>query len=1152
MYQSEKLEVCVMVLSFLKYLRGIFNTALKSQTVHHAVIQSIYDAFVMVDGDLNLMRLEMCLSTATGKWLDHWGDFFAVHRKLKETDSAYAKRIIEYVIRPKTTVPAIKDHIVEFLNDKYHADYTAEDVDIKEPWKELAKYSHQGLLSSTSRFFSGNYYCHSVIDVSVPEALTQDLIDLVMAVKAAGVKVIWSFLNSYDIVSSYTESNNNWANYIRHIITQTQRNTYSGLLLSNTSLYPTLSGRREIWFELHTLYCWYAKMLDKDTDKSIIITKNDLAALLDYYEYIEQVFNVADTGLKVSVDGVLSNLKMLSGDITKPEAVKHLVKITENVIASLQLVDDWLTLSYKGKLSTPSGILFQFEASRDLLSKILDTIDKFKQENRDYYNALQPPILMGEQAQYLVPRNNNWLFNTPAMSQQDFYDLWEVTNSTSLQNIFDYEQQSEKHYLTFGDVYQPPIVIAGSPWDWTPILDNPWLWASATLTSEELEEIYRMKFSGFPDLVEIQTTTITHPEYNFTLSDGGKLSEVEYVLTTKMVHSSEPSFRLSEDGKLSDSKVVSGEEIQAVVERVKNENFTRYTFLSGDKSTVTKHYTVTENTPTLGTLIDFEENQDIFNPNEKIQYSTRDWMQAPIQIGEFAQWLIASHTKQLWDTLTMTNEEIMSFWDKDDTPEQMIKKYLQSSIIYQPPIVRADCPFYWLNTQDIPWLWESATLNNEELEEVYREKFSEHPELFPDVVTKTRVTIKNPVTEFRLSDNGHMPDNHVQVDVTEVKHPELGFTLSQNSIISNRKTEYRTNTETIPHPENSFRLSQNSAVSARKYDLEITTISHTENNFVLSFSTLDNTFQVSGGDIEQQSNWVPNSQFAGYHYLSGNTPEIIKTVEPITYDELPLKFMSGGKTDVTTKYSLVLDGKGIHRLSGDKSNYAERIDIEEKVVTLGTLIDWEEQQLEVLYSTRYVLQSQVIVLDQIQVLWYVQPDFTQLWNTPVISNKEIREYWEGNPHLISLKKLEQILLNSDVKYQAPFEWRPKPFDWTIAIQEHLLWDSPIISNEEIFELWYGDNKPSSLQELKEQIIQSKPRYQPPVVTYMDTGWITTISDTPWLWSSETLINDELEELYNARGLGNTLGNLIHLEEHGSVPYSPRGLFQSPVQVTQLQ
>lgn len=711
------------ILSFLKYLRGIFNTTLKSKTVHHAVIQSIYDAFVMVDGDLNLMRLEMCLSTATDKWLDHWGEFFGVHRKLNETDSAYAKRIIEYVIRPKTTIPAIKDYIVEFLNDTYNTEYTTKDVNIKEPWTELAKYSHKGILSNDTRFFSGDYYCHSVIDISIPEKLTQDLIDLVMAVKAAGVRVIWSFLNSYDIVSGYNESDNAWANYVRHIFTETHRNTYSGLLLSNTSLYPVLSGRREIWFEIQTLYCWYAKMLDKDTDKSIIITKNDLAALLDYYEQVEQVFYTEDTGLRISVDGVLSNLKTLSGNVSETDAIAHLIQITNDMLQSLQLVDDWLTLSYKGKMSTDSGVLFNFEASHELLAKILNTIDKFKQEHRDYYNALQPPILMGEQAQYLVPRNNNWLFNTPTMSLQDFYDLWEMGDEDdTLQKTFDFEQLSGKKYLTFGDVYQPPIVIAGSPWDWTPIIDSPWLWASAVLNNEELEEIYRMKFSGFPDLVEIQTTITTHPENNFTLSNAGKLSEFKYNLITTLIHNSEPSLRLSEDGKLSSSKVISGKKVETAISRIENNNFTRYTFLSGDKSIVTKYRIVTENMPTLGALIEFEENQNIFNPNEKIQYSTRDWMQAPVQIGEFAQWLIASHTKQLWDTLVMTNDEIMSFWDEYNKTNKFIQKYLRSSTIYQPPIVMTDRPFYWLNNQDIPWLWASATLTVDDLEEIYRSR----------------------------------------------------------------------------------------------------------------------------------------------------------------------------------------------------------------------------------------------------------------------------------------------------------------------------------------------------------------------------------------------------------------------------------------------
>lgn len=97
-------------------------------------------------------------------------------------------------------------------------------------------------------------------------------------------------------------------------------------------------------------------------------------------------------------------------------------------------------------------------------------------------------------------------------------------------------------------------------------------------------------------------------------------------------------------------------------------------------------------------------------------------------------------------------------------------------------------------------------------------------------------------------------------------------------------------------------------------------------------------------------------------------------------------------------------------------------------------------------------------------------------------------------------------------------------------------------------LWVGDNAPNSLSELQEHLNQSSYCYQPPITVSMDQGYNTTITNTTWLWSSATLNLEELEEVYTARGMGNTLGNLIHLEEHGSIDYSPRGLFQSPIQI----
>lgn len=66
---------------------------------------------------------------------------------------------------------------------------------------------------------------------------------------------------------------------------------------------------------------------------------------------------------------------------------------------------------------------------------------------------------------------------------------------------------------------------------------------------------------------------------------------------------------------------------------------------------------------------------------------------------------------------------------------------------------------------------------------------------------------------------------------------------------------------------------------------------------------------------------------------------------------------------------------------------------------------------------------------------------------------------------------------------------------------------------------------------------------------MNQGYETVIRNTPWLWASTTLTPDDLEEIYHARGIDATLGNIIYMEEQGSVLYSSRGLFQAPIQIT---
>ena len=536
-------------LSFLTYLRGIYKLNLaKSGKVHNAIIQSIYDCFIMARNDIDLMRLEMCLSTATGYWLDSWGDYFSVYRKSGETDEHYSKRIIDSVIQPKSTIPAIKDNIADYLNSTYHKNYTRKDITVREPWKDIAKYSHKGTLSNDARFFSGDYYCHAVMDISIPEEITKELIDLVNSVKAAGVKVIWSILNSYDIVSGFNTADDAWASYHRHIQTQTKRNQFSGLVLSNSSPSPVLSGRHEVWFMTTSLYQWYAKVTDKQTDDSIIITKRDLIGLLDYYTEIEKVIKRhTENSLVFSNNGNVSDNAHISGTEAEIETIEHLTKITDEMLESLKLMDEFLNLSFSGRMSTSSGVMFQELAEHELYGKLLRELQAFKKKNESYYNSVQPPILNGERAMWLVERNKNWIWNTPTMTYKDFFELWEpfddyeeyrntavigeeefeialnegdadiITSSGTkrtehtLQSIEEFEDAYYKGYITFGDKYQPPVITGRKNYG-TPRILQHWLFDSPVYCNSELEEIYRRQFAYVDGIQKVDNPEPTMEE----------------------------------------------------------------------------------------------------------------------------------------------------------------------------------------------------------------------------------------------------------------------------------------------------------------------------------------------------------------------------------------------------------------------------------------------------------------------------------------------------------------------------------------------------------------------------------------------------------------------------------------------------------------
>lgn len=467
-----------------------------SNRVHYAVIQSIYDEFIMAEGAISQARLEMCLQTATGKWLENWGSYFNVARRLNEPDESYSQRIIKSIIAPKCTVPSIREHVADYLQYAYpEKEYTQDDVLIREPWRDVAKYSHFGILSGNAMMTS-NYYTHAVIDVRIPEEITAELLELVNAIKAAGVKVLWGVYNSYDVVSGFNDADEAWAAYHRHMKTEAKNNSINGLMLSGNGESRKLSGEREIWFEIASHFEWYAKVLMHNTDDSMVISKRDLIGLIDSYTKKETITEPAPEsrcamsgGRCLSVDAVLTGLKPIEKEIDR------IYKIGEEAVEMLAALDDFLTLSCTGRMSTSKGVLFQYDANVELYHRLLEALDKFREEHPEYYDSVQGQIESGERVMWYVKRNKNWIWNTPLMTKEDFYTYWEPFKGDehTVNSIIDFEDVYYQGYITFGDKYQPPIV-RGLPRMALPgAMDFPYLYQSQTIEQRDLDEVYQAK-----------------------------------------------------------------------------------------------------------------------------------------------------------------------------------------------------------------------------------------------------------------------------------------------------------------------------------------------------------------------------------------------------------------------------------------------------------------------------------------------------------------------------------------------------------------------------------------------------------------------------------------------------------------------------------
>ena len=232
----------------------MYNTFLNhSNDTHKHIIQAIILKLTDMESDLGLMLQELCISTATGTWLNEWGSWFGVRRKNRESDEDYSARIITSIKAPKSTLSALKDNAVNFLNSHYvDANYSESDIKVIEPYKFINAMSHRGTLSGMHRFPDGNYWRRNIVEISIPEEVTQEFIEMIDSIKAAGVQVLYSVEPlSGGILTGFSENENFFTD--SNIIIERQSTRMSEGVLLSISSGGTLSGRRKLWGIEHSV-----------------------------------------------------------------------------------------------------------------------------------------------------------------------------------------------------------------------------------------------------------------------------------------------------------------------------------------------------------------------------------------------------------------------------------------------------------------------------------------------------------------------------------------------------------------------------------------------------------------------------------------------------------------------------------------------------------------------------------------------------------------------------------------------------------------------------------------------------------------------------------------------------------------------------------
>lgn len=179
-----------------QYLHPLMQRGMTKDTnsVYNALINALNSPLNNAESDILRSKTNIMLAQAPEDWLDIFGSWLGLKRKDKEPDSAYRKRLMEWVLTDKNDVSSIRNAIANFLN------ISSDCVYVYEPYTDMLYYNKLGSDYNSLKYFASSYYNYCVIDVQIDNTFPiREIQDIINLFRPAGVIYVLTMnINSFN------------------------------------------------------------------------------------------------------------------------------------------------------------------------------------------------------------------------------------------------------------------------------------------------------------------------------------------------------------------------------------------------------------------------------------------------------------------------------------------------------------------------------------------------------------------------------------------------------------------------------------------------------------------------------------------------------------------------------------------------------------------------------------------------------------------------------------------------------------------------------------------------------------------------------------------------------------------------------------------